>query len=151
MEKEINEIMYFSPSYNFLLKDRKVTVAAVEAGGSQGDDLHNSLTSGAMATATWTKAELLSLIQARSTAALQPERTFLLCHFCVYIILWDKTLNDGEIFFCMPLLPVSLLFLCWALVAGSIHHPLFSQQSLLLPRFHLKFSENLTILVWASW
>lgn len=38
-----------------------------------------------------------------------------------------QTLNVNEILFYMPLLPVSLLFLCWALVAGSIHHPLFSQ------------------------
>lgn len=51
MEGEINEFMYFSPSYNFFIQRWEGDsgtrwVAAVEAGGSQGDALHNTLITG---------------------------------------------------------------------------------------------------------
>lgn len=153
MEGEINEFMYFSPSYNFFIQRWEGDsgtrwVAAVEAGGSQGDALHNTLITGG-SLPLGPKQKSYSSFRREVPQHYRQKEHF--CHFCIYIILWGKkqTLNVDEIHFYMPSLPLSSLFLCWALVAGSIHHPLFSQWSLLLPKFHLKVSENLSI--WASW
>lgn len=118
-EEEMNMFIDFSPSYYLPPKDGKAAVELAERLLRRMEGVEVMFgTAGTTAPIAWPKADPPSLIQERNTTALQPEGTFFLGYLCIYIVLWDTTLNVDQILFWVPLL-LDLVF-CWALVAGSI-------------------------------